>query len=147
MFISLLQPHLRRIGHQCAVEEAEWSRAQKEARIIGTLEPVMNQHRLVVCKSVIDTDWRSVEGRAGDDAHRYRLFYQMTRITAERGSLAVYDRLDALAMAVAYWEDHMAVDQAKAAEKHRQELMERELASFIEHALGRPTNPNRGRWV
>lgn len=147
MFISLLQPHLRRANHQCTVTEADWSKTQKEARIIGTLEPVMNQHRLVVCRSVVEADWRGIDTQIGDDAHRYRLFYQMTRITPERGSLAVYDRLDALAMAVAYWEDHMAVDQAKAAEQHRQGLLEKELERFVESAIGGPKRTNRGRWV
>lgn len=35
-----------------------------------------------------------------------RMFYQMTRITKERGALKHDDRLDALAMAVAYWVEH-----------------------------------------
>ena len=34
------------------MEDAEWSSVAKEQRIVYTLEPVMNQHRLVVCPSV-----------------------------------------------------------------------------------------------
>ena len=43
----------------------------------------------------------------------YSLIYQMTRITRERGALVHDDRLDALAMAVAYWTDRMSVDSDK----------------------------------
>lgn len=38
----------------------------------------------------------------------YQLFYQLTRITKERGALAHDDRLDALSMAVAYWSEQMS---------------------------------------
>ena len=82
---------------------------QKEKRIIDVLEPVMNQHRLIVDKRVIQSDYDSCQ-HLPESALRYRLMYQMTRITAERGALTNDDRLDALAMAVQYWVDALAQD-------------------------------------
>jgi hypothetical protein len=35
--------------------------------------------------------------------HRYRLFYQLTRITKDKGALVNDDRLDAVAIGVHYW--------------------------------------------
>jgi hypothetical protein len=86
------------------------SSIQKERRIIDTLEPVMNQHRLVVDSSVVREDYENYNEYADEHAHKYQLLYQMTRITRDKGSLSKDDRLDALAMAVAYWVDVMDKD-------------------------------------
>jgi len=56
MFNELFKPVLHRIHKGCGVEEAPWSKGQKEARIIDTLEPVMNQHRIVFLREVIEAD-------------------------------------------------------------------------------------------
>ena len=83
---------------------------QKERPIIDVLEPVMNQHRLVMDKKVIQKDFDSCQHLPPEQAFRYQLMYQMTRLTADRGALANDDRLDALAMACQYWVDAMAQD-------------------------------------
>lgn len=49
--------------------------------------------------------------------------YQMTRVTAERGALSNDDRLDALAMAVAYWVEQMAQDADKRIASRREETL------------------------
>lgn len=54
MFTQLLRPHLAK-HHPCAIEEERVAR-QKELRIIETLEPVINAHRLIVDRGVIDDD-------------------------------------------------------------------------------------------
>jgi hypothetical protein len=38
---------------------------------------------------------------------RYQLFFQMTRITRDKGALAKDDRIEALAMAVGYWAERL----------------------------------------
>ena len=38
----------------------------------------------------------------------YRLAYQMSRVTRERGCLPHDDKLEALAMAVGYWVEHLS---------------------------------------
>jgi hypothetical protein len=83
------------------IEEVKHS-SQKEARIIDTLEPVLMRHRLVVDPKLIEADYKSTFVYPQDKQNVYRLFYQLSRITKDRGSLAKDDRLNVLAMAVAY---------------------------------------------
>jgi hypothetical protein len=109
MFGALLKPYLTRIW-PVSVEETRAS-GQKETRIIQTLEPVIQQHRLVVDRKVIEQDLLDSE----EFGPEYSLFYQMTRITKDKGCLGHDDRLDALEMAVSYWMVQMEVDNDKAA--------------------------------
>lgn len=131
MFNQLLRPVLSKI-HACNLEEAEWSRTQKEQRIIDTLEPVMNQHRLVVDRKLIERDFKSTEERPTDEQNRFRFFYQLTHITRDRGSLHKDDRLDAVALAVRYYLDKMDRDAQESANRHREELLLQELRGFEE---------------
>jgi hypothetical protein len=135
MFNKLLAPVMARI-YPCKITESERSKAQKEARIVDTLEPVLAQHRLVVDKGLIERDFNSTKGYLPEHQNRYRLFYQMTRITRERGSLVKDDRVDALALAVHYWMDAMARDTAKAAEQAREAALEAALREFMDHVMG-----------
>ena len=131
MFTKLLQPHLQRV-HPCTVEEVHHT-GQKEKRIIDTLEPVLNQHRLVIDRKVIQEDFGSTQdSEEGVSSSTYQAFYQLTRITKDRGALVHDDRLEALAMACAYWVETMARDTAKAAQSLRQDQLDLELKSFIE---------------
>ena len=137
MFCKLLAPVVLGIHKDCTVEDADRAKTQKEARIIDTLEPVMMQHRLVVDPSVIEDDYRSVETRTGDDAMRYRLIYQLTRVTRDKGSLVRDDRLDALAGAVAYWNDFMNQDSQAQAKENLERMKDEALEEFMLHAIGR----------
>lgn len=136
MFAKLLQAALKRGQYRCSVDEVTHSK-QKEVRIADTLEPVMQQHRLVVCQSIINRDFETAESAA------YSLFWQMTRLTRERGCLPHDDRLDALAMAVSFWADQMAQNSEDAFEKHRAKELEKELKDFRRHVFGRKPKPNR----
>lgn len=142
MFGELIKPVFGRI-HPCTIEEVKHS-AQKEKRIIDTLEPVMNQHRLIVDPKVIDKDYQSIQSD-GEVQERYRLFYQMSRITRDRGSLAQDDRLDALAIAVNYWVEAMARDTALAHKQHKDEMLQKELDKFMESAIGKKAN--KESWI
>jgi hypothetical protein len=123
MFAALLKPYLTRIYPVSIVEVV--AKGQKEARIIETLEGIIEQHRLVVCRSVIEADLKV-------DMPAYSLFHQMTRLTKERGSLAHDDRLDALEMAAAYFMDQMSTDEAKAKEASEEDAMEEAMRLFYE---------------
>jgi hypothetical protein len=119
MFTELLKPHLNRI-YKCSVEEVRQN-TQKELRIINALEPVMNQHRLVIDPSVIQSDYDSAMLHySADVAPQYMLFYQLARLSKDKGAVKHDDRLDALAMAVQYFGNRMALDQSEA-ERMRQE--------------------------
>lgn len=128
MFSKLFEPILFQY-HQCKIEEVR-STTQKEKRIIETLEPIFNQHKLVVSRNVVDKDIGNIESNQNN--LEYSLFYQMTRLTADKGSLKHDDRLDALAMAVEHWGDMMTVNE----EEMRKRKQEEELDNFINKMLG-----------
>jgi hypothetical protein len=117
MFSQLLKPVLNRI-HPCAVQEIN-NRQQKEKRIIDTLEPLLMSHKIVLNQSVIMDDYRVYERQPA-----YSFIYQMTRLCDERGALAHDDRLDAVAMAVAYWHDVLDRDANVGMEEHLEEELE-----------------------
>ena len=110
MFTALFLPILKKIDYQCEVKEVRHN-TQKEKRIIDTLEPVMNQHRLIVDKQLILDDKKSVEIYPLEQQQQYSLFYQMTRITRDRGCLGHDDRVDCLAMLVSECLDFLQVDE------------------------------------
>lgn len=134
MFTQLLKPYLTRI-YPCTTEEVRHS-TQKERRIIETLEPVMNQHRLVIDRKVILNDIETTKHLPPEKALKYQLMYQMSRITLDRGSLAQDDRLDALAIAVNYWVETMAQDADQRVKQHQEELLEKEIELFLDQGEG-----------
>lgn len=133
MFTELLKPVFNRV-HPCSMEEVRHSK-QKELRIIDTLEPVMNQHRLVIDPKVLEKDWKSVQHYPPEKASRYTLIHQMTRISKDRGALGHDDRLDALAIAVAYWVEQMASDADKEMAVRKEDTFMQELEKFKDTSL------------
>lgn len=131
MFTELIKPYLLRT-YPTALEEVRHSK-QKEHRIIDTLEPVMNQHKLVIDPKVIQKDYDSVQNMPPEKGMKYMLTYQMTRITKQRGALAHDDRLDVLAMAVQYWVDQMAADADTEIRTRKEERLDEELDKFMSH--------------
>jgi hypothetical protein len=135
MFNQLFTPVLNRI-YPCTLSEVRHNK-QKELRIIDVLEPVMNQHRLVVDKKVIKEDYESCQHLPPEQALRYQLMYQLTRITRDRGALVNDDRLDALAMAVQFWVEAMAQDVEKRMAARREDLLRDEMRRMQrQHQLG-----------
>lgn len=122
MFTAMLKPVLQEV-HPCTLEDADWARGQKELRIIDYLEPVMNGHRLVVDRGILEHDQKADRDK--------QLFYQMTRITRERGALKHEDRLEAVAGAVAYWVDRIAKDEQRAYESLKERMLRRELDKIM----------------
>ena len=129
MFTELFKPYLQST-YPVTLEEVRHSK-QKELRIIDTLEPVMNQHKLIIDPKVLQKDYDSVQHRPPEKAMRYMLAYQMTRVTKDRGSLAHDDRLDVLAMAVAYWVEQMASNVDEEIRERRSAMLDDELEKFL----------------
>ena len=130
MFLALLHPHLKRI-YPVTVEDVH-SIGQKELRILDVLEPVLNQHRLVVDRALVEADMKV-------DEPKYQLFYQLTHITRQRNSLRHDDKLEALAGCVTYWVEQLKVDVRKAADANRAKLMDIELKKFMSTVTGKTT--------
>lgn len=140
MFTALLTPVLSKV-YKVSIEEVRHS-TQKERRIIDTLEPVMNQHKLIINKKVIEQDYDSTRHLPPEKALKYQLFYQMSRITRQRGSLAHDDRLDVLAMAVNYWTEQMAQDADRQMASRKDMVFKRELEDFMGSVVGRKPKPD-----
>lgn len=125
MYLKLFEPVLRKTYKECGTKEVK-STGQKEVRIIDTLEPVLGNHKMIVTPECINRDIDSVP--EGD--YKYALFYQMTRITSDRGSLVHDDRLDALAIGVKYLVDFMGIDADEGINEVTSEWLEESLEAF-----------------
>ncbi|YP_009949123.1 terminase large subunit [Enterobacter phage EcpYZU01] len=125
MYIELFKPVANRI-HNAAVTEVK-SKGQKEMRICDVLEPLMGNHRLIVNSATITSDYQTAADKDGVRNPIYSLFYQMTRITRERGALAHDDRLDALAIGVQFFVESMAKDAIKGQREVTEEWLEEQM--------------------
>jgi len=110
---ELFRKHLNQTKQAIDIEEVR-ANVRKEDRIIDALEPVLNQHRLVVNRSVIDWDFKSNPDAPPETRLLYMLFYQMSRMCREKGAVKHDDRLDALAQGVKYYTDAMAISANEA---------------------------------
>jgi len=127
MATALLKPVMAKI-HPCEIEEVRHN-IQKEKRIIDTLEPIMNGHRLVVDEQIIKDDFKLEPN--------HQLFRQMTRITKDKGALRHDDQIDALAIIANYWVERMDRDQTLSYNQHKDELINKDLEKFMQHTIGR----------
>jgi hypothetical protein len=118
---ELFKKHLQNTKQAIDIEEVR-ANVRKEDRIIDALEPVLNQHRLVCNRSVIDWDYNSNKQAAPEERLLYMLFYQMSRMCREKGAVKHDDRLDCLAQGVKYFTDALSISayqtvQSKKAEE------------------------------
>ena len=96
------------------------------------MEPVLNQHRLIVNKSVVEWDYYSNKQEAPEYRLLYMLFYQMSRMCREKGAVKHDDRLDALAQGVQYFIDAMSISAHEAIKLRKKEEWNSILEDFIE---------------
>lgn len=146
MFATLLKPILEKEwevfnkrqrreedrGGTTILETRASNQMAKERRMLSVLEPVTQQHRLVVGTDVIEYDFQSVQQMEGEDTrHRYALGHQYSRLTRERDSLNHDDRLESLAGAVAPFAELLGVDPIMMAERSQSEREEEEMAKLF----------------
>ena len=105
---ELFKKHLIQTKQNIDVEEVR-ANVRKEDRIIDALEPVLNQHRLVIDRGLIDWDYNSNKDAPPEERLLYMLFYQFSRMCREKGAVKHDDRLDSLAQGVKYFTDAMAI--------------------------------------
>ena len=132
---ELFKKHLINTKQGIDVEEVR-ATVRKEQRIIDTLEPVLNQHRLVVDRAVIDWDYNSNKDAAPESRLLYMLFYQMSRMCREKGAVKHDDRLDCLSQGVQYFTDCMAISAQEQINTRKREEWIDMLRSTIEDPQG-----------
>lgn len=125
MYLKLFEPVLKKTYPNCGITEVK-STGQKEVRIIDTLEPVISNHKMVVTPECIRNDFSTVP----ESDYKYACFFQLTRITSDRGALVHDDRLDALAIGVKHLVDFMGVDADQGINELTEEWLEDSLESF-----------------
>lgn len=126
MFSKLLEPHVNRV-HPCRIEGIR-AKGQKEVRIIGSLAPLMRQHRLVIDQTVVRDDLKQPAVHSG--------LFQMTHISEARGSLRHDDMIDVLAMGAAHWLEYLNADAQKAEDIRKKKIEEENDKRFFSHAIG-----------
>ena len=119
MVSELFRKHAINKNVPINIEETR-ANVRKEDRIIDSLEPVFNQHRLVVDPKVIEWDFNSGSERPTESRFQYMLGYQISRMCREKGAVKHDDRIDALAQGVKWFTDALAIS-ASAAIKDRKD--------------------------
>jgi len=130
---ELFKKHIQQTRQNIYIEETR-ANVRKEDRIIDSLEPVTNQHRLVVNRSVIDWDYKSNPDGAPEERLLYMLFYQMSRMCREKGAVKHDDRLDCLAQGIKYYTDALSISAHEAIRQRKKE----EWGSMLEDLLDNP---------
>ena len=128
---ELFKKHLQQTKQAIDVEEVR-ANVRKEDRIIDALEPVMNQHRLIVDRSVVEWDYSSNKDAPPEERLLYMLFYQMSRMCREKGAVRHDDRLDSLAQGVKYFTDAMGISAYEAVKQKRMEDWSDILETFLD---------------
>ena len=121
MVCELFKRHISQMGALMDIEEVRAS-VRKEERIIETLEPVMNQHKLIIDPKVWEYDYSSNPDEAPEKRLEYMLGYQMSRMCREKGAVKHDDRVDAMAQGVQYFVDAVAqsAHRQQAIKKHEE---------------------------
>ncbi len=128
---ELFRKHLQQTKQAIDVEEVR-ANVRKEDRIIDSLEPVFNQHRLIVDRGVIDWDYKSNPDGAPEERLLYMLFYQMSRMCREKGAVKHDDRLDCLAQGVKYYTDALSISAYEAVKMRKQDDWQDILDSWMD---------------
>lgn len=147
-FAALLKPYIikawadhnkatKRIEEQggTAITPELAKKIQKELRIIDIMEPVLDQHRLVVSTEVIRSDYEDTIARDGEDLRdRYSMIHQMSHLTRVKDCLDKDDRLEAVSGLVRQFQEVIGVSPQSAAAAADEARIEEELQKLFDDA-------------
>ena len=125
MVAELFRKHTINKNIPITIEETR-ANVRKEDRIIDALEPVFNQHRMVIDPKVIQWDYNSNADAASESRFQYMLGYQISRMCREKGAVKHDDRIDALAQGVKWFTDALAISAERA-------IRDRKDEEFLDH--------------
>lgn len=128
---ELFKKHINQLKLPITCEETR-SNSRKEDRIIDTLEPVLNQHRLVINKDVIDWDFHSNPEEAAEKRLEYMLFFQTSRMCREKFAVKHDDRIDSLSLGVKYFQDRFAISAHEQMKSRKREEWNDMLEGFLD---------------
>ena len=128
---ELFKKHIQQTKQFIDIEEVR-ANVRKEDRIIDALEPILNQHRLIVDRGVIEWDYSSNKDSPSESRLLYMLFYQMSRMCRMKGAVKHDDRLDCLAQGVKYFTDAMGISAQEAINIRKRKEWEDILEDFLD---------------
>jgi hypothetical protein len=128
---ELFKKHIQQTKQFIDIEEVR-ANVRKEDRIIDALEPILNQHRLIVDRGVIEWDYSSNKDSPSESRLLYMLFYQMSRMCRMKGAVKHDDRLDCLAQGVKYYTDAMGISAQEAINIRKRKEWEDILEDFLD---------------
>ena len=129
---ELFKKHIQQTKQALYIEETR-ANVRKEDRIIDSLEPILNQHRLICNRKVVEWDYNSNKNEAPERRLMYMLFYQMSRMCREKGAVKHDDRLDALAQGVKYFTDALSISAYEAINMRKREEWNSMLEDFLDN--------------
>jgi len=128
---ELFKKHLINTRQHIDIEEVR-ANVRKEDRIIDSLEPVLNQHRLIIDRGIIEWDYSSNKDSPAEERLLYMLFYQMSRMCREKRAVKHDDRLDCLAQGVKYFTDALSISAQQQIDLRRKEEWDILLEEFLD---------------
>lgn len=132
MVCELFKRHLIQMQVGMDVEEVR-ATVRKEERIIQTLEPLLNQHKLIIDPEVLEWDYASNPDLPPERRLEYMLMYQMSRMCREKGAVKHDDRVDVLAQGCQYFVDAVAQSAHQAQAMRKNEEWNAMLSAFENH--------------
>lgn len=115
MFAKVLEPYMFQYAKTTSIEELS-VKGQKEVRIINNIEPLLNQHKIVVDKAILDSDYNKKAVNS--------FTFQLSHLTRERECIKHDDIIDSLSNGVEYLKEYMVVNENKAFEKSIERIAE-----------------------
>ena len=125
MYSKMLEPYLRKLSPNTELEEVR-ATTNKENRIIDSIEPILNSHRLVLDKGILDSDLHISRDNS--------LTYQLTHITREKDCLRHDDVIDSLAQLIAFMMEWLSDDEERGLEYHMEKEAEKALSYSLKFA-------------
>ena len=119
-FAKMLEPYLPKTT---AIDEIRVG-GQKEVRIINALEPILNQHRIIIDKDTLEKDNQALTTNS--------FTFQLSHLTSERGCLKHDDRLDALTNAIIYLIEEMSNNEEFGFERIKEEISRENMEKTLE---------------
>lgn len=138
-FANIWLPRLLK-RHACTIEEV-WESGQKELRIIDILEPMIGAGRLIADEHLLERDWEQCQKYPTEKKSSYSVFYQLSRLTREKGALTHDDRLDALAGSCRHWADMLNQDEERA----KAAAIRKQTEQLLNDPLGNGRSPFKNR--
>ena len=128
---ELFKKHIQQTKQQIIIDEVR-ANVRKEDRIIDSLEPILNQHRLIVDRGVIEWDYSSNKDSAPESRLLYMLFYQMSRMCRMKFAVRHDDRIDCLAQGVKYFTDALSISALEQIKLRKREEWDDILQAFLD---------------